>query len=466
MKKLLMLWLLIQSFGLKAQVFDIDTLLYNGVPDKHINIVLLGDGYTATQMNNFVTDAQKTYDYMFKTSPYQEYKNYFNVFIIKVPSVESGVTHPATATDVTEPAFPASTVNTYFNTTFDYASIHRLVVPTKVSAIISVLAANFPAYDQVLVIANSAQYGGSGGTYAAFTVNQSSIEIAMHEIGHSFAGLADEYYAGDIYARETYNMTKETSTALVKWKNWLGIMGVGIYQHSGSSNAAQWYKPHQNCKMQALGNPFCPVCKERIVERIHELTSPIRAYLPTNATTTKSTGSTLKFAVNSIKPIPNTLKTTWALNNVALSGNNDSINIAHAALVSGVNKLNFTVLDTISFTKDLKHQTAHLFSVLWTIEKTGSTSTAHLDNELKLDISPNPANGFVTMQYELSKSANIQFTVFDQQGKTIKTGLKKNYTEGGRKTEIIDLTNAPNGLYFVQLMIDNHIITRKVQVFK
>ncbi len=466
MKKLFAFLFLAQSLCIKAQVFDIDTLLYNGVPDKHINIVIVGDGYTATQMNSFVTDAQKTYDYMFATSPYQEYKNYFNVFIIKVPSIESGITHPANATDVTEPAFPVTAVNTYFNSTFDYASIHRLVVPNKTSALISVLASNFPTYDQVLVIANSEQYGGSGGTYATFTVNQSSIEIAMHEIGHSFSGLADEYWAGDVYARETYNLTKETSPTLVRWKNWYGVNNVGIYQHAGSGNASQWYKPHQSCKMQALGNPYCSVCKERIVERIHELSSPVDAFSPANSTTINSKGSPLNFAVNLMKPKPNTLKTAWKLNNTALFVNKDSININPAALISGENKLSFTVIDTISFTKDLKHQTDHVYSVLWTIEKSGSTSITRLDNNVKLEISPNPTNGWVLMQYQLSQSAHIHCQVFDLRGKAVKTIINNKYTEGGVHKEIIDLTGMTNGLYMVQLKIDNHLVTNKIQVIK
>jgi hypothetical protein len=456
---------LILFLNVKAQVFDVDTLLYNGSIDKLINVVILGDGYTTAQMTNFINDSKTAVDYMFKTPPYQEYKNYFNVFIIKVPSAETGITHPANATDVTEPAFPQATINSYFGSTFDFGNIHRLVVPTKTAAATNVLATNFPAYDQVLIIANSTHYGGSGGTFATYTVNTSALEIAMHEVGHSFCGLADEYYAGDIYARETYNMTKESSPMLVRWKNWVGIGNVGVYKHTGSGNAALWYKPHQNCKMQALGNPFCNVCKERIVERIHELTNPINSYTPANTTPINISGNSINFTTNLLKPSPNTLKTTWTLNNNVFASKVESVNIVPANLITGSNKLNFSVIDTTSFTKDEVHKTAHLYSVLWTIEKSASTSTYQLDNEVKVEIAPNPASDFISIKYNLLKSALVNITVFNTQGKAIKTVSNSKKTEGGH-SELVDVGNLANGLYFIHIKIDNQVITDKIQVVR
>ena len=100
------------------------------------------------------------------------------------------------------------------------------------------LAKNFPNYDQVCILANTPYYGGSGGSYATTTLNTASNEIYAHEIGHSFAALSDEYYAGDGYAGERVNMTKETNPLLVKWKNWMNINGIGIYQHCCGGNSA------------------------------------------------------------------------------------------------------------------------------------------------------------------------------------------------------------------------------------
>jgi len=82
-----------------AQKFDVDTLVYNGNSNQYINLVILGDGYTNAEMTKFSTDATKFKDYFFQKAPYSNYKNYFNVFIIKTPSPESGVKHPGMSSD-------------------------------------------------------------------------------------------------------------------------------------------------------------------------------------------------------------------------------------------------------------------------------------------------------------------------------------------------------------------------------
>lgn len=465
MKQFLMFLICIGFLNLKAQVFDVDTILYNGSTDKRINLVILGDGYTNEQLPNFIQDSKAVRDYMFTISPYKEYKNYFNVFIIKVPSLESGITHPATATDGGEPVFPKATVNTYFNTTFDFSNIHRLVVPTKNSALTSVLANNFPTYDQVFVIANTTYYGGSGGTYATYTLNTSALEIAMHEIGHSFAGLIDEYYAGDTYAREGHNMTQETNPTLVRWKNWIGIDNVGIYQHTGSVNAAKWYKPHQNCKMQLLGKPYCDVCRERIVERIHELTNPIDVFSPASTTPLSMTNKSLKFSATFLKATPNTLKIRWLLDNNVISSNTDSVTIVPNGLSNGTHKLNLTVLDTIAYTKSEVHKTSHLYSVLWTINKSDATSTYQLNNEVKIEIAPNPVSDMLNISYSLLNTSDVEINVFNQQGQKLRT-IPRSKKSTGTHSQTLDISDLSIGLYLVQIKIDNHILTDKIQVMR
>lgn len=327
MKKILSLSICLFTFitGVKAQVFEVDTLQYKGDISKYINIVIMGDGYTSTQQDSFLLAANNLSTYLLSLSPWVNYTNYFNVFAIKVISTESGISHPGTATDVTEPVFPVSAVNNYFNTTYDYGGIHRLVVPQNSTKIANVLASNFPNYDQVLIIANSTYYGGSGGAVATSTINSSSAEITAHEIGHSFAGLADEYYAGDGYVAEKPNMTQQTDTSLVKWKNWLGYNGIGIYQHCCGGNSALWYKPSNNCKMQYLNSPYCSICKQTIVESIHHLVNPIVNYIPTNALI-NSPNQFLDFKLTELMlPNPNTLNIQWKLDAATISNNTDSV---------------------------------------------------------------------------------------------------------------------------------------------
>ena len=285
---LIILTLILNPFTGFTQVFDVEAIKVSGANDKRINLVILSEGYQSSEFSKFKTDAESLVNDMFTQSPFMEYTNYFNVHIIKVPSNESGADHPGTATDVVEPKSPLKSVDTYFNATFDAWGYHRFLyyginyadAASAEAKINSVLASNFPTYDVALILVNESEYGGTGGEFPIASTN--SNEISIHELGHSLFNLLDEYYPGDGRLREDTNATQESNPALIKWKNWLSINNVGIYAYGTSGEAATWYRPHQNCKMRYLGVPFCSVCKEGMVEKIHDLISPIDTYTPVN----------------------------------------------------------------------------------------------------------------------------------------------------------------------------------------
>lgn len=359
--------------GVQAQTFPVDTLLYNGNPNKFINIVFLGDGFQNAQLATFKTKAQDMMNYLFTTAPFQEYKNYFNVFAIKTPSAQSGANHPQTATDTVPDTFePLAVVNNYFKSTFDYSQIHRLLVPNY-DSVNAVAVANFPLFKQNIILVNSNFYGGSGGAYATSSLEAQAAEIVVHEIGHSYAQLADEYYAGDGFVSEKANQTQQTDTALVKWKNWLGVQGIGIYRHdSVSPISVTWYKPHNNCKMQFLGitRPFCAVCKETIVEKTHDnFGNVITSKFPL-ADTSIYALTPFKFKVTTVKPNPNTLRVKWKLNgNVIQQTTVDSLPIDSSQLAFGYNTLVAEVLDTTAFTRANAHPGAHAYTKTWVIKR-------------------------------------------------------------------------------------------------
>ncbi len=373
----LLLPLLLSCMVAYAQKFEADTIQYSGDITKRINLVILSDGYQQHELSRFTEDAKKFSDAFFAESPYKEYQNYFNVFAIKVPSNESGANHPGTATDVTEPDHPVKEVDNYFGSTFDYYNIHRLLVPINSSAISNVLATNFPSYDLVLILTNSPYYGGSGGAYATASLHSSSTEIAIHEIGHAFARLNDEYYAGDGYAREAYNMTQETSPSAVKWKNWYSTNEIGIYQHCCGGNSATWYRPHQNCKMRYLGQPFCAVCIEATIETVHSLVSPVKAHTPTS-NTIATDFSPLKLELGIINPLPNTLKINWLLNGDAFESNTEFVSISANSIKKGLNTLTATIQDTTQLLRVNGHEDSHTYSVSWTLQNSVSGTSASL----------------------------------------------------------------------------------------
>lgn len=443
---------------LPAQVFDVEAIKISGDNDKRINLVFMGDGYTTSELNKFINDATTFSGSLFGQSPFDEYSEYFNVYAIKVPSNESGTDHPGTATDVTEPVFDVGVVDTYFNTSFDTAGFHRLLYTYDSATVYDVLADNFPEYDQPIILVNSSEYGGAGGPYATSSTGPNADEIVIHELGHSLFDLKDEYYPGDALAAEAINMTQETNTSLVKWKNWIGINNIGINQHSGSGNASLWYKPrHQDCKMEVLGKEFCAVCKEGIVEKIHSLVSPIDVYTPNNNTVENPTFP-LEFQLELIKPDPNTLESEWTLNAASFASDVDAISILETDLVEGHNTLTTVVHDNSPFLKVDNHDNFHVYTVTWTINYTslGVEDILSEGNNYNISLFPNPANSVLNLKVESSNTSHLKVEIMSIDGKKITSAKLSNY-----ENTQVDISNLSQGIYVTNFYSGNALIASK-----
>ncbi|UOQ97218.1 M64 family metallo-endopeptidase [Hymenobacter sp. 5317J-9] len=467
MKKLATLcFLLLLGIGmaapLAAQTFPVDTLVKTGSLTRRINLVFVPDGYQASEMPLFLSRVNQVLTSFFGQTPFQEYQPYFNAFAIKVPSAQSGTTHPRTAPDcASTPSFAAST---YFNSTFDYGGIHRLLVPQSNAAIAGVLATNFPRYDQVFVLVNHAEYGGSGGTWATASANASATEIMVHEIGHSFAGLSDEYWAGPQYARESANMTQTTSPTTVRWSPWMNTNGIGIISHATDPS---WKKPHAGCKMQYLGPayPFCAVCREAFVEKIHTLVSPLQAYTPT-ALSINAPTQNLNFALSLLAPAPNTLKVTWTLDGAAIGVRNaPTATVALSQLPVGSHVVRATVTDTTALTRRSTHAAQHTYTVNWTINRTTTAvRMASATAEYEVETYPNPVGDLLNLNYTLPRTAPVVLTLHDAAGRTVKT-LRYNRQAAGRYQYQLrpeDLGVRAAGTYTLLINVDGVLISRQL----
>jgi hypothetical protein len=435
------------SLSITSQTFDVDTIQYKGDVNYLINIVILGDGYLESELEKFKIDAQNMSNAFINETPFSNYQNYFNVFLIKVPSNESGAA-----------LHPDSLIDNYFGSTYWFADIERLLVPTNSTNIMNVLASNFPYYDQVFMIVNSSKYGGSGGWVATTSTHSSANEIAFHELGHSFSYLADEYWAGTQYANEAINMTQETNISDLKWKNWYGDFGIGLYPHSESPT---WYRPHQNCKMRYLGVPYCSVCLEGIVERIHTLASPLISYFPDYSDITiPSLPLTCKLDL--INPIPNTLKRTWEINGLPFENNVDSVLINESNLLEGSNTLTVTVEDTCDLLRIDNHSTIHLSIINWNIDNTstGVVNITSSSNDIIINLYPNPLKEYLNVKFQGVKEGTLKVEIIDLQGK-IQTSELLNPTE----LNSLILDNLSQGIYIARFYIDNDFITsRKIMI--
>ncbi|PKF74705.1 M64 family metallopeptidase [Chryseobacterium sp. PMSZPI] len=446
MKKILLS--LLMSSTCFAQVFEKVSLLQNGANDKRIIIAVLGDGFTSTQQTSFVSSAQATINYLFTKSPYTEYKNYFNAYAVKVVSAESGVKHPGTATDVTEPVIPVSNPNNYLGSGFDNG-VHRCIYSSTTNKVGQVLSANVPDYDITYVLGNSTEYGGCGGAYAFASLNGSSNEIVVHELGHSFGKLADEYwFAG---SGESPNKTQTSNPSTIKWKNWVGLNNVGVYPYTESPS---WFRPHQSCEMRYLNQQFCSVCKEAIIEKIHSLVSPVDSYTPANNTTVSAAGN-VTFTVNEILPIPNTLVNSWNLNGTTLAATGNTVTIAPAQLNNGNNTLVFSVTDNNPLLKVNNHSTLHFTNITWTL----SASTLVKAAERRYSIYPNPIDGefYIRGKQDFAKKINLE--IYDASGKRIPARWELKDSS----TLLVNIKNVPSGSYLINVVEDGQqIISQKI----
>lgn len=429
-----------------AQTFPVDTLLYNGDPSRYLNIVIVGDGYTASEQDKLRTDAESLSDLVLKKRPFSNYAGYFNVFLIHVESQESGAIHPKTTPECG--TIPAANPKTFFKSTFDFANIHRLVVPTNTVAFMNVLSANVADYDIVFVVVNSPHYGGSGGNFPTATTHQDAGEIAAHEIGHSFAFLADEYWAG---GAERPNMTQQSNSSLIKWKNWLNTpnTGIGIYPHSENQS---WFRPHQSCLMRQLKNPFCNVCTEAIIERIHAFTDPIVAYTPTTLSAVISGDRYLPFRLTEVmRPAPNTLKINWSLDGTPVAANTEEYILDQLPLPLGSHTLSLTLLDTTELTKDVLHPTSHLSTLTWEIERsTLGSSVISASNQISYTVFPNPTADILTVEVELENADNLRLELTTPDGRILRT-WSDGRRSAGRHILRHDMTDLPAGNYWLVL---------------
>ena len=190
----------------------------SGDPVDKLDLLILGDGYTAAERSKFERDARRLTAVLFATSPFKERQHDINVWGLVPASPVSGVTRPSQHTYKHTP----------LGTTYDAFDTERYVLTFENRAFRDV-AANAP-YDAVEILVNSATYGG-GGIYGLYsTVAAGSMwapYVFVHEFGHHIAGLADEYYTSDVAylpATDRVEPWEPNATALLdpsalKWKD-------------------------------------------------------------------------------------------------------------------------------------------------------------------------------------------------------------------------------------------------------
>lgn len=363
---ILLLGLLCISLLARAQKSPVDTLYKAGPLEKRINVVILGDGFTSAEMPAFTAEARKFVNFFLGFEPYNRYRDYFNFFSIRTPSAQSGITNPGTAADA-YPDQPVEQKDTYYGVSFG-PNIQRLLTITNREAYSNVLAKHFPSFDMVIMLANTPYYGAAGGGVAIFSLKPETGRVGVHEVGHTLADLADEYWEGEynLYAREGPNITADSLTTTVKWKNWLNHPPIGIYRHGNHGASAQWFKPAQGtCLMEFLTEEYCAVCREAIVEKILQLVDPVERFAPDTLQAVHLQDQKT-FSIDLLNPKPNSLQVEWRLNGQLISTDPGPLSLQPDA-VTDYSRLTVTVFDSTALSRRANAREAREKSITWTL---------------------------------------------------------------------------------------------------
>lgn len=192
------------------------SIIKNGEPRDKVDLLLMGDGYTAAEMEKWHQDARRLTETLFSVSPFRERRGDFNVWALDTPSDESGVSRPS------DGVWRRSALRT----SYDAFGSERYVLTFDNKRMRE--AASAAPYEFVEIIVNDRKYGGGGiqNLYATVSAdNASTPYVFVHEFGHHFAGLADEYYTSDVPSEpgaariEPWEPNVTADAKAAKWKD-------------------------------------------------------------------------------------------------------------------------------------------------------------------------------------------------------------------------------------------------------
>lgn len=253
--------------------------LHQGAPvDRAVDIAILGDGYTAREADKLLADARRFTRVLLSNPTFGPHRKQINVRLVQVPSRSSGVSEPRKGRQLSTP----------LGLSFDTFGSPRYLMTERNLALRRV-AAHAP-YDALYLMGNTSRYGGGGiyNLYAAFpSDNEYSSYVFIHEFGHSFAGLADEYYDSSVsyddsefYPKGVEPWEPNITRFLRRQLKWRALVSrgvpiptpnlpryrgkVGLFEGAGYT-AKGLFRPALDCKMKGKGHtPFCGVCARAI----------------------------------------------------------------------------------------------------------------------------------------------------------------------------------------------------------
>ena len=352
------------------------TVENNGPRSQHINIVFLSEGYAAADLPNFAEHVNTAMNYLFSREPWMQYRTYCNVFRIEIASNQSGCDNGTAG----------GARDTYFSAGFNTASVPQLLTieglgPNRAYALLN---QHVPEYTIPIVLVNDIKYGGSGGPISVVSVDALSAQVVEHEIGHSFAGLADEYdafYPG-YTPSEKPNNTAQTVRNLIRWNVWIdattpvptpetfaydslvGLFEGSMYRTSG------WYRPHLKSLMQSLNRPVGNVNREQFVLSIYSHVDPVDGWTPASSSFSVNDFQHLTFTLAEKQPLTGAMQNRWYLDDqLQAAATASTMEVISDLLGNGTHTVRADVSDPTSFVRNDPAQFLKQ-SVSWTVTLT------------------------------------------------------------------------------------------------
>ena len=226
-----------------------------------IHVAFVAEGYQQQEMNVFLNDCRIAMESLFKHEPFKQNQNRFNIVAVMPPSVESGTSEPN----------KGIWKNTPLGSHFDTFYSDRYLTTLHLKKLHDVLAGT--AYEHIIVLVNTERYGG-GGIYNSYNLTYAHgpqfRPVVVHEFGHSFGGLGDEYPYGDddpMYFADTEPWEPNLTTKHDfngKWVNLVKEKKAGLIEGGGYLSKGVW-RGFENCRMRTNEEPeFCLVCQQAL----------------------------------------------------------------------------------------------------------------------------------------------------------------------------------------------------------
>lgn len=239
--------------------FPVQVIHKTGDDKENFVIVIMGDGYTAGQQDQFLEDATQKARGMLTWSPYREYSDCINIYAVQAVSNESGIG-----------VYGGKSPDTYFHVkVYGKAPGFTNGGDERAKALRTELEENYldegANVGTIHILCNdTGSYGASVNPLFSFSTNSEDNSDGMvmaHETAHSIGGLGDEY---ERYTNKP-NMSDTTDPEKIKWSKMLGFRGIGI-TNAGTDTA---FAPSRECMMRWLGQPFCEVCKMELARKLN-----------------------------------------------------------------------------------------------------------------------------------------------------------------------------------------------------